>query len=137
MPIPPAVVTNEDGDAGFIRAFVSITEKTENGTVRHPRDYLNPLLMLDGKPYASMRFGELRSHICNALRGDRPRLVLETLVQIVSIYSTLKSEGVKNNAYQSPFRILQRSPYAGSGCGGYSEHHHEFQEVVCGSQAVT
>lgn len=95
MPIPPAVVTNEDSDAGFIRVFVSITEKTENGTVRHPRDYSNPLLMLDGKPYASMRCGELRSHICNALRGDRPRLVLETLVQIVSIYPTLKSEGIK------------------------------------------
>lgn len=74
-----AVVTNEDGDAGFMRAVVSITEKTENGTVRHPRDYSNPLLTLEGKPYVSMTFDELHNRICGALRGDRPRLVFETL----------------------------------------------------------
>nr|WP_143838022.1 hypothetical protein [Nitrospira cf. moscoviensis SBR1015] len=58
---------------------MSITEKTENGTVRHPQEYLHPLLTFDGKQYASMTFDELHNGICDALRSDRPRLALETI----------------------------------------------------------
>jgi hypothetical protein len=77
--LPPAVATDENGDAEFLRAVVFITEETEKGTVRHPQEYSNPLLTLDGKQYASMTFDELHNRICDALRGDRPRLVFETL----------------------------------------------------------
>lgn len=77
--LPPALATNEDGDAEFMRAVVIITAETEKGTVRHPQEYSNPLLTLDGKQYASMTFDELHNRICDTLRGNRPRLILETL----------------------------------------------------------
>jgi hypothetical protein len=77
--LPPALVTDENGDAEFMRAVVIVTEKTEKGTARHPQEYVNPLLTLDGKQYASMLFSELHDRICDALRGDRPRLVIEAI----------------------------------------------------------
>lgn len=77
--LPLAVVTDADGDAEFMRAVVIITEETEKGTIRHPQEYLNPLLTLEGKLYASMTFDELYNRICDALRGDRPRLLIETI----------------------------------------------------------
>jgi hypothetical protein len=76
--LPPAVVTDEDGHAEFMRAIVIITEETEKGTARHPQEYSNPLLTLDGRQYSSMTFDELHHRICDALRGDQPRLVIET-----------------------------------------------------------
>jgi hypothetical protein len=77
--LPPAIVTDEDGHAAFMRAVVIITEETEKGTARHPQEYLNPLLTLDGKQYASMTFDELHNRICDALRGAQPRLAIETI----------------------------------------------------------
>lgn len=77
--LPPALVTDEDGQAEFMRAVVIITEETEKGTERHPQEYSNPLLTLDEKQHGSMTFDELHNRICDALRGDRPRLVIETI----------------------------------------------------------
>jgi hypothetical protein len=77
--LPPAVATDENCEAEFLRAVVTITEETGKGTVRHPQEYSNPLLTLDGKQYASMPLNELHDCICDALRGDRPRLILETI----------------------------------------------------------
>ena len=77
--LPPAVATDENGDAEFLRAVVIITEETAKGTVRHSQEYSNPLLSLDGKQYANMTFAELHDRICAALRGDRPRLVIESI----------------------------------------------------------
>lgn len=77
--LPPALGTDENGDAEFMRAVVIITERSKKGTARHPQEYLHPLLTLDGKQYASMTFDELHNRICDALRGDRPRLALETI----------------------------------------------------------
>lgn len=77
--LPPALVTNQEGDAEFMRAVVIITEETKKGTARHPQEYSDPLLMLSGQQYASMTFAELHDRICNALRGYRPRLVIEAI----------------------------------------------------------
>lgn len=77
--LPPALVTDEDGHAEFLRAVVIITEETEKGTARHPQEYSNPLLTLDGKQYARMTFDELHNLICDALRGGGPRLVMEKI----------------------------------------------------------
>jgi len=77
--LPPALVTDEDGPAEFMRAVVIISQETEKGTARHPQEYSNPLLTLDGKQYASMTFDELHNRICDALRGDRPRLAIEAI----------------------------------------------------------
>ena len=71
--------TDEGGHAEFMRAVVIITEETEKGTARHPQEYSNPLLTLDGKQYASMTLDELHDHICDALRDGQPRLVIEAI----------------------------------------------------------
>jgi hypothetical protein len=86
--LPPAIVTDIDGHAKFMRAVVIITEETKKGTARSPQEYLNPLLTLDGKQYANMTFDELHDRIGTALRGDRPRLVIEAIVGIRSISKT-------------------------------------------------
>jgi hypothetical protein len=36
---------------------------------------VHPLLVLTGEAYATMTFDALYTHICNALRGDKPRVV--------------------------------------------------------------
>jgi len=77
--LPPALATDKDGDAEFMRAVVIITEGTKKGTTRHPQEYMNPLLTLGGEEYASMTFDELHNLICDTLRGALPRLVMETI----------------------------------------------------------
>jgi hypothetical protein len=54
--LPPAVELNADGDSEFIRAVVIVTEETQNGTARSPEEYVNPLLVLSGRDYASISF---------------------------------------------------------------------------------
>jgi hypothetical protein len=73
--LPPPVSTNEDGEAEYMRAVVFVTEHTPKGTDRSPQEYVHPLLVLTGEAYATMTFDALYTHICNALRGDKPRVV--------------------------------------------------------------
>jgi hypothetical protein len=69
-----------DSIADDLRAVVFVAEETEKGTDRSGQEYLAPLLVLSGKEYASMPFPLLHAKLCDALRGDRPRLAAE-LVQ--------------------------------------------------------
>jgi hypothetical protein len=73
--LPPPLRTNADGEANYMRAVVFVTERTPKGTERSPQEYLQPLLVLTGKAYASMPFETLHARLCKALRGDRPRVV--------------------------------------------------------------
>jgi len=73
--LPPPVLTNDDGEAEYLRAVVFVTEHTPKGTDRSPQEYVHPLLVLTGEAYATMTFDALYTHICNALRGDKPRVV--------------------------------------------------------------
>ncbi len=66
--------------ADDLRAVVFVAEETEKGTDRSAQEYVSPLLVLSGKEYASMPFPLLHLKLCDALRGDRPRMVAE-LVQ--------------------------------------------------------
>ena len=76
--LPPPVEMTADGDSEFMRAVVIITEETEKGTARSHQEYVNPLLVLSGRDYASMLFAELHARICNALRGKRPGVVAQS-----------------------------------------------------------
>jgi hypothetical protein len=76
---PPAVQTDEDGEYEYIRAVVFITEHTPKGTERSPQEYVHPFLMRTSEEYAKTPFDTLYTQICNALRGDRPRVVAEYL----------------------------------------------------------
>jgi hypothetical protein len=62
------------------RAVVFVLPDTPKGTAgHHPQEYENPLLVLSGVEYRSIPFGDLHERLCNALRGDRPRLIGEVL----------------------------------------------------------
>ena len=75
--LPPPVGTNPMGDALFLRAVVFVKEGTSKGTPASPQEYVDPLLVLSGEEYARMTFEDLHARICDALRGERPRLVAE------------------------------------------------------------
>ncbi len=50
---------------------------SKKGTSRSGGEYESPLLMLAGSEYAAIPFQALHDNLCDALRGDRPRLVME------------------------------------------------------------
>jgi hypothetical protein len=73
--LPPPVHTNAAGESESMRAVVFVTENTPTGTERSPQEYVSPLLVLTGEAYAHMTLDTLYTHICHALRGDKPRVV--------------------------------------------------------------
>jgi hypothetical protein len=77
--LPPPVHTDADGEAAYMRAVVFVTQRTPKGTARSPQEYVSVLLVLTGEAYANMTFEQLYTHICTALRGDKPRVVAEYL----------------------------------------------------------
>lgn len=77
--LPPAVETNEDGEAEYMRAVVIITENTKKGTARNGQEYFDPLLTLEGEEYENLPFSELHRRICDTLRGDKPAVTMESI----------------------------------------------------------
>jgi hypothetical protein len=73
--LPSPVAVDADGDGEFMRAVVIVTEGTEKGTARSGQEFVNPLLILSGKDYASISFEKLHERVCDALRGKGPRAV--------------------------------------------------------------
>ncbi|MBI3490259.1 MAG: hypothetical protein HY047_00420 [Acidobacteria bacterium] len=65
--------TSEDD----LRAVVFVVSTSKKGTARSGQEYESPLLVLTGTEYAAMPFQVLHDRLCTALRGTRPRLVLE------------------------------------------------------------
>jgi hypothetical protein len=76
--LPPAVKVNAEGDSEFMRAVVIVTEETHKGTARSPQEYINPLLVLSGREYASISFVQLHTRICDALRETGPEVVAQS-----------------------------------------------------------
>ncbi|MCU1227674.1 MAG: hypothetical protein JWO97_558 [Acidobacteria bacterium] len=72
--LPPAIAIseNEDDDAP-LRAVVFVRERTEKVV----QEYINPLLVLSGTEYAAISFAALHERICDALRGEKPRVVAQ------------------------------------------------------------
>ena len=48
------------------------------GTSRAGQEYQEPLLVLTGREYAAIKFDELPTRICDALRGRGPRVVAQS-----------------------------------------------------------
>jgi hypothetical protein len=83
--LPPAVAMPPgDSDPG-LRAVVLVTTGTRKGSARSGQEYVNPLLVLSGKAYATLSFGALHERICAVLRGNRPRCVAESIAPDGSI----------------------------------------------------
>jgi hypothetical protein len=76
--LPPPVTVDSEGDSEFMRAVVFVTRRTAKGTPRSPQEYVNPLLVLSGRDYASIPFADLHERICDALRGKGPRVVAQS-----------------------------------------------------------
>ena len=76
--LPPTIADFPDVEDPPMRALVFVTEGTPKGTDRSAQEYVDPLLVLSGAEYASMSFDDLHRRLCDALRGDRPRLVAES-----------------------------------------------------------
>ena len=75
--LPPPVLVDSEGESEFMRAVVFVTRGTAKGTPRSPQEYVNPLLVLSGRDYASITFADLHKRICNALRGKGPEVVAQ------------------------------------------------------------
>jgi hypothetical protein len=71
--LPPA----PESIAADLRAVVFVTGGWPKGTFRSAQEYVAPLLVLSGTEYASTPFPLLHTKLCDALRGDRPRLTAE------------------------------------------------------------
>lgn len=72
-PLPP--IPDEES----MRAVVFVTEETRKGTPRSGQEYEDPLLVITGEEYEKTSFGTLHRRLCDALRGDRPRVTLLVL----------------------------------------------------------
>jgi hypothetical protein len=76
--LPPPVTVDSEGNSEFMRAVVFVTRGTAKGTPRSPQEYVNSLLVLSGRDYASITFADLHERICDALRGNGPEVVAQT-----------------------------------------------------------
>lgn len=75
--LPPALRIEGGTSEDNLRAVVFVVSTTKKGTPRSGQEYESPLLVLSGAEYAATSFQVLHDRLCAALRGDRPRLVLE------------------------------------------------------------
>lgn len=75
--LPPAVEVEPNDDGTALRAVAFVTASTAKGTSRSAQEYVHPLLVLSGRAYEGLSFGQVHRRICDALRGNRPRIVLE------------------------------------------------------------
>ncbi len=77
--LPPLVRTDAEDASDYMRAVVFVTEGTPKGTDRSAQEYVHPLLVLSGEAYAMITFEDLHTRLCDALRGDKPRVELQCL----------------------------------------------------------
>ena len=75
--LPPALRVDDGASEDDLRAVVFVISMSKKGTSRSGQEYESPLLVLTGAEYAATPFQTLHDRLCDALRGDRPRLVLE------------------------------------------------------------
>lgn len=75
----PAAVDAQAQDDGneTLRAVIFVSEGTPKGTDRSGQEYVAPLLVVTGEEYSRIGFDQLYRRLCDALRGDRPRLIAE------------------------------------------------------------
>jgi len=75
--LPQALRIESGVSEDDLRAVVFVVSTSTKGTVRSGQEYESPLLVLAGAEYAAMPFQVLHDRLCTALRGTKPRLVME------------------------------------------------------------
>lgn len=71
--LPPAVETDGQGNAPFMRAVVIVAGARAKGTPRSSQEYPDPLLVLSGSEYAATTFEKLLQTISERLHHRHPR----------------------------------------------------------------
>lgn len=71
--LPPPIALAPDDQGDRLRAVVIVRA----GTPKEVQRYVDPLLVLTGEEYERSTFDDLYTRICDALRGSRPRVVME------------------------------------------------------------
>jgi hypothetical protein len=92
-PFLPALPNSVAAD---LRAVVFVVEGTAKGTIRSAQEYSAPLFVLSGVEYASVPFSDLHARLCDALRGDRPRLVAQVMRPDGSSGLIFENESIAN-----------------------------------------
>lgn len=77
--LPPALRIGDGVSEDDLRAVLFVGSESKKGTTRSGQEYDAPLLTLTGAEYAATPFQVLYERLCDALRGNRPQLVLEVL----------------------------------------------------------
>ena len=95
--LPPPVETDENGEAEYLRAVVFVTKDTPKGTARSAQEYTNPLLVLTGKEYVTITFEDLHTRLCDALRGDKPRVIAQYLEPGGRVRTLFEDDTTKEN----------------------------------------
>ncbi len=75
--LPPALVIESGMSEDDLRAVVFVVRTSKKETARSGQEYESPLLVLTGTEYAAMPFQVLHDRLCTALRGTKPRLVMQ------------------------------------------------------------
>ncbi len=75
--LPPALRLEDGTHENNLRAVVFVVSTARKGTNRAGQEYESPLLVLSGAEYVATPFQDLHDRLCDALRGTKPRLVLE------------------------------------------------------------
>jgi hypothetical protein len=75
--LPPALRIESVASEDDLRAVVFVVSTSKKGTTQSGQDYESPLLVLTGAEYAAIPFQVLHDRLCTALRGTKPRLVME------------------------------------------------------------
>ena len=111
--LPPPVRAGKDGEPEYLRAVVFVTEQTPKGTPRSGQEYVSPLLVLSGEAYARVSFEALHARLCDALRGDRPR-VAATVHAPDGRTRIVFEDGTAGDARSASARFGQWAPEAAS-----------------------
>jgi hypothetical protein len=77
--LPPALRIGDGVSEDDLRAVVFVRSESKKGTTRSGQEYDAPLLTLAGSAYAATPFQVLYERLCEALRGNRARPVLQVL----------------------------------------------------------
>lgn len=91
--LPPAIeVPAQDDPTEKLRAVVFVIAGARKGTGRSGQEYVKSLLVTTGEEYRRTSFDDLYHRLCDALRGDRPRLVAEVYEPDGSVRAIFEDE---------------------------------------------
>ena len=119
--LPPALRIGAGVSEDDLRAVVFVDTTSKKGTKRSGQEYEAPLLVLTGTEYAAMPFQLLHDRLCEALRGTRPRLVMEVFAR-ESITLVFEDGSTRVATVDNPSRTMPSSSSVDGGSSDGADH---------------